>query len=136
MKNEDIDKCDLMVCGSEGKCSVDRSKTIALGRNLLKKMKGKGWRLRVWENIGWHYCVINGPVQVYPLSSSHTEYHCLVSSNSVSRGGCGIWTSPKNISFDDPNTAVRTEVENAKRVVTQLVNAVKEAEKAVVKGKG
>ena len=37
------------------------------GQALLKRMKGKGWKLRVHENIGWHYNVWNGPAAVYAI---------------------------------------------------------------------
>jgi hypothetical protein len=28
------------------------------------QLPGKGWKIHVWENIGWHYRVIRGPVRV------------------------------------------------------------------------
>lgn len=31
---------------------------------------GKGWKARVWENLGWHWMVSNGAVEVVP----HTGY--------------------------------------------------------------
>lgn len=34
----------------------------------LAKQLGKGWRARVWENLGWHYCAVSacGRWKVHP----------------------------------------------------------------------
>lgn len=27
--------------------------------------KRKGWKLEVWENLGWHFCLTNAPISIY-----------------------------------------------------------------------
>jgi hypothetical protein len=43
--------------------------TLARSRAArLAKRLGSGWTTRVWENLGWHYCVIDrlGYLKIYP----------------------------------------------------------------------
>lgn len=87
------------------------------GLKLLKKLKGKGWKLDVWENLGWHFkvqkvvfgtwtiCVgqwdsINGKLK--------QDYDCMIGSHG---GGDGLWTRGGDSQhFNDPNVAVETEI--------------------------
>jgi len=32
-----------------------KKKAILRAKLLLNKMETKGWKIRVWENLGWHY---------------------------------------------------------------------------------
>jgi hypothetical protein len=93
------------------------------GRKLLKRMKGKGWKLRVWENLGWHFCVWNGPAAVYP--SINGKFHCLLADHDCKGTGAGHgeWTTTE--SFADPNKAVACELASAESVVQKYIKALK-----------
>ena len=40
-------------------CTIqEHAKAKADGKKLAARM-GKGWRVRTWENLGWHYSVAN-----------------------------------------------------------------------------
>ena len=45
-----------------------KAAAIELGRKLVESMPGTGWRLHVWQNLGWHYSVRRGDLQVMPSS--------------------------------------------------------------------
>jgi hypothetical protein len=111
------------------------SKTEALARRkgeaLLKKLKGEGWELNVWENGGWHYSAQNGPLTVHASSYriGPTTYWCLLSEEfeRYPVGGAPFWTARGNPSFEDPNDAVRQQVKIARQFVkkvTKIVNQV------------
>jgi ABC-type phosphate transport system ATPase subunit len=38
--------------------------------DALKLMNGKGWKVRIWENLGWHYCIYrgDGEISIYPIN--------------------------------------------------------------------
>ncbi len=71
----------------------------------LMKMKTKGWTVRVWENLGWHWQLRNVYIQLYPGSSGET-YHILISSCLPPVGGEMYWTHNVYPAPTDPNEAV------------------------------
>jgi len=90
------------------------------GKELLARMEGEGWKLNVWKNIGWHYCVrAAGVISVYPSSTSlfgDDRFHCLM-------GGLNHGDILWNDSFHstDPNEVVRHQLEVAQESVAALI---------------
>lgn len=80
------------------------SKTAATreARKLVKKL-GKGWRICVWENLGWHYCAeaLDGHLTVWDEGG---EYHVLFSPEHKHTGNYD-WYDEKR--FRDPRKAVK-----------------------------
>ena len=86
------------------------------GRKLLKKMKGKGWELDVWENLGWHFAVrkvVFGEWTIAVYQGGHyggryTHNHwCMIGKG----GGDGLRASCGSSKyFRDPNDAVEAEI--------------------------
>ena len=79
-------------------------------KKLLKMMKGEGWEMCVWENLGWHYSVQNNPrediwITVYPACSK--EWSAMIGIHQGSGVGRGVYA-------DDPNDAVRRVIHKAK----------------------
>ena len=99
------------------------------GKKLLKRMKGKGWKLRVHENIGWHYNVWNGPAAVYP--SVDGMFHCLLADRDCEGTGCGNnnWTT--NFHSKDPNEVVEHEVASARAFLKQCNRQLQYIEEAL-----
>lgn len=118
---------------------VIRDEDIArrLGEELLKKMKGKGWSLSVWENLGWHYSVDINPapgvhMSVFPCHEDDEVYMCLFSD--MPHAGA-LWDGPDHEVFSDPNDAVRHELGRAKgnrdrtnRMIVLIEEAIREQE--------
>jgi hypothetical protein len=59
-------------------------------RELCKRL-GKGWKPRVWENMGWHYCAIgaDGYLKVHPNKYSRKveSYTAFLATEPDSDGG-------------------------------------------------
>jgi hypothetical protein len=89
------------------------------GEELLSKLKGKGWRIKVWSNLGWHYNLANGRLTIHP-DSFNKGYMALLSDATCKHigGGAAFWTNSK--SFKDPNDAVKDQIKRAKSFVSQF----------------
>lgn len=92
-------------------------------KSLIKKMNGKGWKLRMWQNIGWHYEIRNGPIAVSPCYPEG-KFSCKLSDSlEDSYGGSLIWAN--NFSSKDPNKAVMHEIKNARKELNLIIDAVR-----------
>lgn len=40
-------------------CTEEEYRRAVAGAARLVKRLGPGWRARVWENLGWHYCAVS-----------------------------------------------------------------------------
>lgn len=106
-------------------------------RNLVNKLHGKGWKPRVWENMGWHYEAISGPVQVYPSSDGSNRFWCMVSSDPKrGGGGAGFWTPQRTKYFKDPNRAVKDAMKDVYAFVERVNQVVVAAERAMKQPRG
>jgi len=88
------------------------------GRALLKKMHGTQWKLRVWENLGWHYSVETINLSVSPCSD--TMFHCLLHPHYTFFGKAG--------ESRNPNRAVRQTLATAKQQMAEYYAIVNQAE--------
>ena len=87
-------------------------------------MKGEGWKLRVHENLGWHYCVFNRAMSVHEYNPG--TYFTLLSgkdSEHYGAGGLAVW-SDDNKPYTDPNEAVLNQLILANDHIKKLVAAV------------
>ena len=102
------------------------------GKALLKRMKGKGWKLDVWDNLGWHCEVRNGPIEV--CDSYGNGYMALMSDNLRSSSGGNVqWTT--TFSHKDPNKAAAHEIRSARKFLNRWTKAVEFAENIAPKKK-
>lgn len=98
----------------------------AAANALKKKMKGKGWKTEVWENMGWNYHVKNGPITVIEYRGTYTA------TIGEDGNGNGCWTGCKACErFTDPNRAVFYAVRRARRQLDECIKIVKIGEKIV-----
>lgn len=119
--------------------SLTKEEAERLGNKLLKKMKGKGWKLRVHENLGWWFNVYNKNLSVSSndcykqKKSEKTYYSCLMDDNPERHwGGSFIWTERSGKGYrTDPNKAVEYQVKLARKIVDKLNKAVEAAEKII-----
>lgn len=111
-----------------------KSEAVAKGRALLARMKGKGWKLRVHENLGWHYCVYSGPVGVSPSRTSQgVRFFSLVAGEpegSKGSSGLAVW-SPNGTDYKDPNRAAQEAVKIVREVVGRYNQVLANAERAI-----
>ena len=59
-----------------------KAKALKDGHSLIKKMKTSGWKLRVWENMGWHYSIRKGAISISPVYYGRS-YMALMSSSTL-----------------------------------------------------
>lgn len=69
------------------------------------------WKLRVWNNLGWHWALTHGVVEVRPDISYGYTAEILIEPNQV---GYGPWCGQRDPRhhFDDPVAAVSDAIEN------------------------
>lgn len=104
-----------------------RAAAESAARRLLKKMKTDGWKIRVWENCGWHYALHNGPVNLN--ESSPGSYFCLVGTRNDDAGGLAMWTDTEQY-YEDPNECVAKALKCAHQVLKGMVNVLRPMLKA------
>jgi len=63
--------------------SETEEEAMKKGDELLAMMKGDGWELSVHENMGWHYSVRNGPMQMQSSSSGGTTTYSILLGGSL-----------------------------------------------------
>ena len=104
----------------------------------LSLMKGKGWKIQVWHNLGWCFAIYNGPVSIYPSMSQDgkVEYWAQISDEIPEDGTRAIgspafWTPSKTGYFYDPNAAVVDALMNAEYFVSDCQDVIDFVRKAM-----
>jgi len=102
------------------------------GRAVIRKLNGKGWRLQVFENAGWHFTILNGALSLH-LSEypDGKKYWCMMA-DTPEAGGCGAMMFHHNYSSKDPNDAVRHQLRLARKVVEGINTTLENVEKRVL----
>jgi hypothetical protein len=106
-----------------------KAEATKLAVALVKQMKGSDWRPRVFENMGWHWRAISGPVQVYP-SEGGRFWSMIGGGPKDSVGGLGLWTPRGCKHFKDPNRAVRDALKHVEARMAELNETLAAARKA------
>ena len=108
-------------CGSG--CTHDEYlEAWKLGKSALSKLKNKkNWKVRVWENAGWHVCLSKGgrfTIHIRKYGDS-IEYTCLYTTSPIGVGSgepqytvCG--------DFSNINEAVQAQERKVKKVFNRL----------------
>lgn len=113
-------------CGA-GCTHKEYERAVSKSERLQKRM-GPGWKTRVWENLGWHYELTQGPIS---LSESDGEYIALINNDpKEAGGGLSLWTDLSKRSRE-PKEAVRLAVKYMQNIVQQH-NRVLEAALKVI----
>lgn len=102
---------------------MTKQQAIKSGRALQKRMRGGPWKLRVWENVGWHYAVETERLSVHGPSYGGVQFSCLLKPHYSIFGAGG--------SSVDPNRAVkktlRTAIDNINSLELILAEASNDA---------
>lgn len=100
-------------------------KAHRLGRQALKQLHDKrGWKVRVWENTGWHVQLQKAGLNLHISSFDGiiTSYHSLLSRERGGSGGNPEWT--ENFYHADPNVVIERQIKLARRVLAKQAKAV------------
>lgn len=107
-------------CGSDcTRLAFDKANAEAMA--VSARLKTHGWRIRVWENMGWHWCLTNtlcglslhtsGPY----YAKGTRKYFCMIATGSernVSHGSCETRT---NLYHANPNKVIADAIILASR---------------------
>lgn len=118
-------------CG--GDCTLAEHDKAQRTARRIARLLGKGWRVEVWENLGWHWRVTNGPVQLGACYAKgrKTLYHAMVgSSPTESRGGAAYWTERGQGYRADPRRAVKDAVRLVEKFVAGAIETRDAARRA------
>jgi hypothetical protein len=84
-----------------------RAEAAAAGKQAQRQLP-KGWKLRVWENLGWHYSLSKGNVRLLPPDDISDRWSCLISEVPTDvPGSGGPWTRTGGGWGETPREAVR-----------------------------
>jgi hypothetical protein len=85
----------------------------------------KGWKINVWENMGWHLSLDKGPISVHysPLSNTFTAYL----SADHSHGDSGFWH--ESYYHKDINKVIAHKLKVAKAFVKRCADVIAEVER-------
>jgi hypothetical protein len=129
-------RCERIEAGEqreEVRTGLSKAQAIDAGRQLHARMKGGGWVLHVWQNLGWHYCVRRGPLGVHPSNSG--GYFTLLAGQVDGDGGFPAWTSGDT--YHNPNRAVDAQLVAATKFVndyTAQLQAALSAARGTIRG--
>lgn len=97
-----------------------------IGLAFIKKdrLHGRGWRIKVWENLGWHVAWTKGSAEVYEgRRIIGYSYSCLISDEPNKPGsGSSEWSTHAG-SFSTPLQAYLHEVAAVRKYFSR-VNSV------------
>lgn len=105
-------------CGS-GCTKDEHDKAKAIGVMTLKRLKNPaGWKIRVWENMGWHVQLKKGGMNLHIRTyGDKIEYSTLFSAEGGS-GGDPSWTD--QFRSEDPNKAVEHQLKLVRRELKKI----------------
>lgn len=87
-----------------------------------KQFLPRGFRIRVWENMGWHWCLGLDYICISPsYFKPHIEFWCLVTSTPELHSGCGSheFNENTNSHYKSPDILWARERARIRRVSQQ-----------------
>lgn len=107
-------------CG--GSCTQAAHDKAQREASKLAKRLGKGWKPRVWENLGWHYKAISpcGRIKVHTwkINGKDFGYHAFLGKPDFAGGR---WASAM---WETPQEAVEEVIRLAKEDVAEIQKAI------------
>jgi hypothetical protein len=110
---------------------LSRKEAEEAARKVQKRMKSKGWKIRVWENLGWHFEIKKGTIQLHEASHNGRRpyYWTLMGSELNSYGGETYLLADETPKIDmqiyDPNDAYLRQLKVAKAHLDKIAKAIK-----------
>jgi hypothetical protein len=90
---------------------MTKKEAMQAAKALRKKMTGRNWKIRVWENLGWHYQVHRSRISVLEAIDGRGNRRYYTSCSMATDGiGTPVEWSVRKPSFTDPNQAVQAQL--------------------------
>ena len=100
------------------------------GANHLVGLMTEGqWKIRIWQNLGWHYSVHNEWIAISPryFNGRLRGFYALLSDRPGTPSGSPSYWTAQGV-FKDPNKAVDAVLDRARHFKDRIVQAVTLAE--------
>jgi hypothetical protein len=107
-----MNKQEAEILATETKCT------------LIKGIGGD-WKIKVWNNLGWHCDVELGTICCHIDPLPKLTYSAYISNDTKSCGSAlAIWSEDNNYSQKSPVTAVKNAIRNVKTYIAGLQGIV------------
>lgn len=112
-----------------------RAAALTQARQFRDQFGLRGWKIRVWKNMGWHWDLHKDHLWVYAHESRKSAYKWSagISTHVGGRGTLSLWADPN--SYSTPQAAINAQLAECDRVLTRLTEVVNVAKsEAYAKG--
>lgn len=94
-----------------------KAEAMLAARKLLARMNSPGWKIDVWSNLGWHFCLKRGTMSLRQDGNTYNVYY------SDEEGGVGEPTYYNICGHrsNDPNVAVAGAINRAEKFIRRLI---------------
>lgn len=93
-----------------------KAEALRRARQVKAQLKTKGWKIKVWNNLGWHWSLdhLDGHLTLHECLHSKT-FSTLFSTGDYAHTGSYNWLVRG--SFKDPNKAIEVQLHAAREYV-------------------
>jgi hypothetical protein len=109
---------------------MTKKEAVRRGKLLLKKMKTKGWKLDVWENLGWRYCISKPSIKIYPFITNNMDMNAIIKYHGLIQPNYTFWTNRAGWR-EDPNEAADVALKYARKIATLHNGILDEAQNSI-----
>jgi len=94
-----------------------KASATAAGKAAQAKLPGKDWKLTVWENLGWHWNLQQGPLLLFSHLYKGKERFSTMFHRDCTGTGDMRYSSDR--SFPTPLAAVRYQLKLVREIIEQ-----------------
>ena len=95
---------------------------------LKSRLQGRGWKIRVWQNLGWNYCIENTECNLSISEHIDGSFSVSLSDTKDSSGDPAFWHDSDDYR-NDPNEAIRVKLKHCLEFVDNINSIVSKATK-------
>lgn len=103
-------------------------------RETIAILKTKGWKVKVWENLGWHWALANSICGI-SLHADHYHSEKKLRFSTMVSTATGSTHGDMNINFvhgeTDPNRAIEKQIKQVRPVFQAGADALKNLERFI-----
>ena len=107
------------------------NEAVKAAKATLKRIKTKGWAIRVWENIGWHYALQNEYMNIYPNYETGSKEFFISLMADEARENYGYPAFTDRFRHSNINKVIEHQLELAKNYAARINKIIKQQVKAL-----
>ncbi len=110
-----------------------KEEAIQAARRVIALLKDDKWTYHVWENLGWHWHFQNGPIFLMEdiINGKSQGFWTMLTTEVQPKFCYGslTWeTTELQPHYDDPNDAVKAQMDSARNILDGLTTVVERGE--------